>query len=122
VFRDADGAEHTARLRYGRHGMALSAGADEVVFAFAQASAGFDVTVGGVRQRVQAIVEGRDIYVRSKQGRFELHWVDPLAIEDEDVAGSDRIVAPLPGTVVAVLAREGETLEKGAAVVTLEVM
>ena len=74
------------------------------------------------RQHVQAIIEGRDIYVRSKHGRFELHWVDPLAIEDEDAAGGDRIVAPLPGTVVAVLAKEGDTLEKGAAVVTLEVM
>jgi 3-methylcrotonyl-CoA carboxylase alpha subunit len=122
VFRDADGTEHKAALRYGRQGMALSAGADEIVFAFEQVSAGFEVAVGGARQHVQAIVEGRDIYVRSKQGRFELHWVDPLAIEDEDVAGSDRIVAPLPGTVVAVLAKEGDRLEKGAAVVTLEVM
>jgi 3-methylcrotonyl-CoA carboxylase alpha subunit len=122
VFRDADGTEHKAALRYGRQGMALSAGADEIAFAFEQVSAGFEVAVGGARQHVQAIVEGRDIYVRSKQGRFELHWVDPLAIEDEDVAGSDRIVAPLPGTVVAVLAKEGDRLEKGAAVVTLEVM
>jgi 3-methylcrotonyl-CoA carboxylase alpha subunit len=122
VFRDADGAEYKASLRYGRHGVALSAGGDEIPFAFDRASIGFDVTVGAARQHVQAIIEGRDIYVRSKHGRFELHWVDPLAIEDEDAAGGDRIVAPLPGTVVAVLAKEGDTLEKGAAVVTLEVM
>jgi 3-methylcrotonyl-CoA carboxylase alpha subunit len=38
------------------------------------------------------------------------------------VPGSDRIVAPLPGTVVAVLAKEGDALEKGAALITLEVM
>jgi 3-methylcrotonyl-CoA carboxylase alpha subunit len=31
-------------------------------------------------------------------------------------------VAPLPGTVVAVLAEEGAKLEKGAAILTLEVM
>jgi 3-methylcrotonyl-CoA carboxylase alpha subunit len=80
------------------------------------------VTVAGTKQRVQAIIEDRDIYVRSKGGRFELHWVDPLAIEDDDTGGSDRIIAPLPGTVVAVLAKEGDVLEKGAAVVTLEVM
>jgi 3-methylcrotonyl-CoA carboxylase alpha subunit len=123
VFRDADGAEHKASLRYGRLGMAVAAGGDEVPFAFdGGVPAGFDVYVAGARQRLQAIIEGRDIYVRSKNGRFELHWVDPLAIEDEDAAGSDRIVAPLPGTVVAVLAKEGDRLEKGAAVVTLEVM
>ena len=36
--------------------------------------------------------------------------------------GEDKIVAPLPGTVVALLAEEGATLEKGAAILTLEVM
>jgi 3-methylcrotonyl-CoA carboxylase alpha subunit len=123
VFRDADGTEHKANLRYGRQGMALSAGGGETPFAFeAGPATGFDITLAGARQRVQAIIEGRDIYVRSRQGRFELHWVDPLAIEDEDTGGGDRIVAPLPGTVVAVLAKEGDRLEKGAAVVTLEVM
>ena len=122
VFRDADGAEHKASLRYGREGMALSTAGDEVPFAFDDASASFDIRIAATRQRVHAILEGRDLHIRSRQGRFELHWVDPLAIEDEDAAGSDRIVAPLPGTVVAVLAKEGDTLEKGAAVVTLEVM
>jgi 3-methylcrotonyl-CoA carboxylase alpha subunit len=122
VFRDADGAEHKASLRYGRQGMALSAGGDEVSLAFEDAHASFDILVGATRQRAQALLEGRDLYIRTRQGRFELHWVDPLAIEEEDAADSDRIVAPLPGTVVAVLAKEGDTLEKGAGVVTLEVM
>ena len=36
--------------------------------------------------------------------------------------GEDKIVAPLPGTVVAVLAEEGAKLEKGAPILTLEVM
>jgi 3-methylcrotonyl-CoA carboxylase alpha subunit len=101
---------------------APSGGSEESPFAFEPASEGFDVVVAGAGQRVQALIEGRDIYVRSRHGRFELHWVDPLAIEDEDAGGSDRIVAPLPGTVVAVLAKEGDRLEKGAGVVTLEVM
>jgi 3-methylcrotonyl-CoA carboxylase alpha subunit len=122
VFREADGVEHKASLRYGRQGMVVSAGGDEMPFAFEVAPTGFDIELVGTRQRVQAILEGRDLYVRTNQGRFELHWVDPLAIEDEDAAGSDRIVAPLPGTVVAVLAKEGDRLEKGAGVVTLEVM
>jgi len=122
TFRDADGTEHKASLRYGRAGMALSAGGNESPFAFEHVTEGFDVVVAGAGQRVQALIEGRDIYVRSNNGRFELHWVDPLAIEDEDAGGSDRIVAPLPGTVVAVLAKEGDRLEKGAGVVTLEVM
>jgi len=123
VFRGADGAEHKATLRYGREGMTLSAAGHEAPFAYAKAlPTGFDVTVAGAKRRVQVLIERRDIYIRSQGGRFELHWVDPLVIEDEDAGGSDRIVAPLPGTVVAVLAKEGDTLEKGAGVVTLEVM
>jgi 3-methylcrotonyl-CoA carboxylase alpha subunit len=122
VFRVTDGTEHNAVLRYGREGMTLSSAGHGGSFSYDQTSSGFAVTISGTNQHVQAIIEGRDIYIRSKVGRFELHWVDPLAIEDEDAGGSDRIVAPLPGTVVAVLAKEGDTLERGAAVVTLEVM
>jgi len=122
VFRMTDGREHHATLRYGREGMTLSVAGHDAPFAYDKTSSGFAVTVSGTKQQVQAIIEDRDIYVRSKAGRFELHWVDPLALEDEDAGGSDRIVAPLPGTVVAVLAKEGDVLEKGAGVVTLEVM
>jgi 3-methylcrotonyl-CoA carboxylase alpha subunit len=48
--------------------------------------------------------------------------VDPFGGETEEHIGEDKIVAPLPGTVVAILAQEGEKLEKGAAILTLEVM
>ncbi|MGH6681976.1 MAG: acetyl-CoA carboxylase biotin carboxyl carrier protein subunit, partial [Bradyrhizobium sp.] len=50
------------------------------------------------------------------------HWVDPFGGEAEEQLGENRIVAPLPGTVVAVLAEEGAKLERGAAILTLEVM
>jgi 3-methylcrotonyl-CoA carboxylase alpha subunit len=123
VFRDAAATEHSASLRYGRAGMTLSAGTAEAAFDFAAAAdGGFDLGLAGIRQQAQAVVEGREIYVRTLKGRFELHWVDPLNVEEDEASAGDRIVAPLPGTVVAVLAKEGDTLEKGAAVVTLEVM
>ena len=50
------------------------------------------------------------------------HWVDWMGGETEEQVGEDKIVAPLPGTVVALLAEEGATLERGAAILTLEVM
>ena len=55
-------------------------------------------------------------------GRFGLHWVDPFGGDAEEQVGEDRIVAPLPGTVVALLAEVGAKLEKGAPILTLEVM
>ena len=44
------------------------------------------------------------------------------AATTEEQVGEDKIVAPLPGTVVALLAEVGASLEKGAPILTLEVM
>ncbi|MGL1645798.1 acetyl-CoA carboxylase biotin carboxyl carrier protein subunit, partial [Vibrio parahaemolyticus] len=72
--------------------------------------------------QVAAVVDGHELYLRTRDGRFDLHWVDPFGGETEEQTGADKIAAPLPGTVVAVLAEEGAKLEKGAAILTLEVM
>jgi 3-methylcrotonyl-CoA carboxylase alpha subunit len=75
-----------------------------------------------MRSHVVSVIEGHELYLRTRNGRFELHWVDPFGGDDEEQTGDDRIVAPLPGTVVALLAEEGATLEKGTPILTLEVM
>ena len=95
-----------------------------MAFAFtASDENGLSLLIDDARAHVTAVVEGRELYVRTRNGRFDLHWVDPFGGDDEQqVGGEDRIVAPLPGTVVALLAEEGASLEKGAAILTLEVM
>ena len=75
-----------------------------------------------MKSHVFACSEGHELYLRTHNGRFDLHWVDQFGGETEEQVGEDKIVAPLPGTVVALLAEEGATLEKGAAILTLEVM
>ncbi len=81
-----------------------------------------EVTLGELTFRAFAIVEGHEIYLHTRAGRFDLHLVDPYGEEDEEHVGEDRIAAPLPGTVVAVHVAEGDLVEKGAAILTLEVM
>ena len=83
---------------------------------------GLSLSLDGIRSHVASVVDGHELYLRTRNGRFDLHWVDPFGGDDEEQAGEDRIVAPLPGTVVALLAEEGATLEKGAPILTLEVM
>ena len=80
------------------------------------------MTLDGVKSQVAAVIDGHELYLRTRNGRFDMHWVDPFGGETEEQAGVDKIAAPLPGTVVAVLAEEGATLEKGAPILTLEVM
>jgi 3-methylcrotonyl-CoA carboxylase alpha subunit len=122
-FRHGQGAEHKVTLHYGAGPSSLTVGEREFAFAYSvNADGGIDLTLDGVISRVVPVIEGHELYLRTRNGRFELHWVDPFGGDDEEQIGEDKIVAPLPGTVVALLAEEGATLEKGAPILTLEVM
>ena len=122
-FRHGRGAEQEICFHYGKGPANWSIGQRELSFTFATTFGGaFDLTLHGVKSQAFAVVEGHEIYLRTRNGRFELHWVDPFGGETDEQTGEDKIVAPLPGTVVAVLAEEGAKLEKGAPILTLEVM
>jgi 3-methylcrotonyl-CoA carboxylase alpha subunit len=123
AFRQGQGAEQKVSLRYGNGPSTLSVGDHE--FAFTASVTGedtFDLTLDGVKSGIVAVIEGHELYLRTRNGRFDLHWVDPFGGETEEQVGEDKIVAPLPGTVVALLAEEGARIEKGAPILTLEVM
>jgi 3-methylcrotonyl-CoA carboxylase alpha subunit len=123
AFRTGPGVEQKVTLQYGKGPSTLLIGDHSLAFAFSASEAGgYDVTLEGVKASVVALIEGQELYLRTRNGRFELHWVDPFGGETEEQAGEDKIIAPLPGTVVALLAEEGATLEKGAPILTLEVM
>ncbi|WP_164633772.1 acetyl-CoA carboxylase biotin carboxylase subunit [Rhodopseudomonas sp. BR0G17] len=125
LFRRGQGHEHTEHkieLTYGGGRSALNIAGRELAFAWTAAGDGIDVALGETRSRVQAVVDGAELYVRTRHGRFELHLVDPFGGESEEQTGEDKIVAPLPGTVVALLAEAGAKLDKGAPILTLEVM
>jgi len=123
AFRGAQGAEQKVTLQYGNGPTTLSVGDRALAFVMAPADEGtIDVTLDGVKSRVVTVIEGHELYIRTRNGRFDLHWIDPFGGDAEEQVGEDKIVAPLPGTVVALLANEGDMLEKGAAILTLEVM
>jgi 3-methylcrotonyl-CoA carboxylase alpha subunit len=125
LFRRGHGLEHTdhqVQLGYGSGASTLTVEGRELAFAWSANGDGIDLLLDGVRSRIAAVVDGHELYVRTRNGRFDLHLVDPFGGESEEAVGEDKIVAPLPGTVVALLAERGAKLEKGAAILTLEVM
>lgn len=122
AFRVGHGPEQKISLNYGSGPSTLLIGERELAFTVAPKDGGFDLTLDGVKSSVAAVIDGHELYLRTRNGRFGLHWVDPFGGESEEHVGEDKIVAPLPGTVVAVLAEEGAKLEKGAPILTLEVM
>jgi len=122
-FRQGHDAEQKVALTYGNGPSTLAVGEREIAFALSVTEDdGFDLTLDGVKSRVVVVIEGHELYVRTRNGRFDLHWVDPFGGDDEEQVGEDKIAAPLPGTVVALLAEVGAMLEKGAPILTLEVM
>jgi 3-methylcrotonyl-CoA carboxylase alpha subunit len=122
-FRHESFAEQQMRLAYGSGPSTLSSGGGEFAFTFSAGDEdGFDMVLGGTKSHIVAVIEGHELYLHTRNGRFDLHWVDPFGGESEEQVGEDKIVAPLPGTVVALLAEIGSTLEKGAPILTLEVM
>jgi 3-methylcrotonyl-CoA carboxylase alpha subunit len=123
AFRVGQGPEQKVTLHYGSGPSTLTVDNREIGFASTSSEmGGYDVTLDGVKSHIVAVIEGHELYLRTRNGRFELHWVDPFGGETEEQTGEDKIVAPLPGTVVALLAQEGAALEKGAPILTLEVM
>ncbi len=123
TFRDGQGAStrsacNTATVRR----RCRSANAKSPSSPHPMPTGGFDLTLHGIKSHIVAVIEGHELYLRTRNGRFDLHWVDPFGGDDEEQVGEDKIVAPLPGTVVALLAEVGATLEKGAPILTLEVM
>ncbi|MET3991588.1 3-methylcrotonyl-CoA carboxylase alpha subunit [Bradyrhizobium sp. S3.9.2] len=122
AFRVGHGPEQKITLNYGSGPSTLVTGDRELAFTIAPRDGGFDLTLDGVKSQVAAVIDGHELYLRTRNGRFDLHWVDPFGGESEEHVGEDKIAAPLPGTVVAVLAEEGAKLDKGAPILTLEVM
>jgi 3-methylcrotonyl-CoA carboxylase alpha subunit len=122
-FRQGHGAEQRIALSYGGGPSTLSIGDRHYAFAISSSEdVGFDLTLNGIKSRVGAAIEGNDLYLRTRNGRFDLHWIDPFGGETEEQVSEDKIVAPLPGTVVALLAEEGAKLDKGAPILILEAM
>ena len=123
TFRPSEGAEQRVSLTYGKGPLTLSIGERHYGFASSSAADGeLDLTLDALTSRVFAVIEGHDLHIRTRNGRFDLHWIDPFGGDADDAVGDDRIVAPLPGTVVALLADIGASLDKGAPILTLEVM
>ncbi|MEZ2126578.1 MULTISPECIES: acetyl-CoA carboxylase biotin carboxylase subunit [unclassified Sinorhizobium] len=53
---------------------------------------------------------------------YEFHLPSPLAASAENIAGGDRLVAPMPGLVKIVRVRDGDTVKKGQPLIVMEAM
>ncbi len=81
-----------------------------------------DMTLDGVRQRISVIRQGEIVTVRLNGETWRLRLPDPIgAAAEEDDAGG-RLVAPIPGQVTQVMAKQGMSVTRGQVLVVLEAM
>jgi 3-methylcrotonyl-CoA carboxylase alpha subunit len=80
-----------------------------------------DITLGERRLRLQVYVQGERVTVFAPEGSASVQEVDRLA-HAGDAAAEGKLAAPMPGKVVAYLAKTGERVAKGQAVAVMEAM
>jgi 3-methylcrotonyl-CoA carboxylase alpha subunit len=118
-----DAKRHDALLRYERDGLSMEGGGTTARLQFVSRDAGvIDLCLGDAPERVSVAWSGRDLELTTPRGRCALHWIDPFAAEVGEAATAGRVVAPMPGTVMRILAQPGIALARGAPLIVLEAM
>jgi 3-methylcrotonyl-CoA carboxylase alpha subunit len=78
--------------------------------------------IDGRREEFVAIGAGNTLQIFSRGKNWKVEWLDPLAVTLDGTGTHGGLLAPMPGRIIALLAAEGERLEKGAPVLILEAM
>jgi 3-methylcrotonyl-CoA carboxylase alpha subunit len=70
----------------------------------------------------QVVRLGASISAVTPQGRYDLELVDPFHYEPADTMPDARLTALMPGRVVKLMAKAGDNVKKGQALLILEAM
>jgi 3-methylcrotonyl-CoA carboxylase alpha subunit len=81
-----------------------------------------DVQLGDRRWTLAVYAEGERITVFAPEGTLALQEVDPIAHAGEGAAEGGRLTAPMPGKLVAFLAKAGEAVKAGQPLAVMEAM
>jgi 3-methylcrotonyl-CoA carboxylase alpha subunit len=121
---DFGGTRHAVSLHRAHDGaLTLAVGDQRWPFA-ARALGGdlHDVTLGARRWPLAVYAEGERITVFASDGTLALQEVDALAHAGESVSHGGTLTAPMPGKVVAVLAKVGDAVKAGQPLAVIEAM
>jgi 3-methylcrotonyl-CoA carboxylase alpha subunit len=82
----------------------------------------YDVTLGNERHTLSVYLQGERVAVFGASGSLELQEFDPIAHAGEVAGGGGRLTAPMPGKVIAIHVRPGDTVTPGQALAVMEAM
>ncbi|WP_029010016.1 acetyl-CoA carboxylase biotin carboxylase subunit [Azospirillum halopraeferens] len=122
-FRDSDELRAvTLHFRPEGYEVELGGAAPVRVTGARYESGALAAVIDGVRVRATVVAQGHDLTILSDGSVWRLTLDDPSARAADAEGGSGRLTAPMPGTVVRVLAEPGQAVERGTPLMLLEAM
>jgi 3-methylcrotonyl-CoA carboxylase alpha subunit len=124
-FRDGAGAVHGAALSQSREGLSLEIEGKSQRFAFAPAQgekSRFTIRLGEISRTMTALIAKTGFTIFDGPEAIKLTLAEPFAAEAIGAGPEAGPVAPMPGTIMAFLAKPGEILDAGAPMLILEAM
>ena len=82
----------------------------------------FELTLDGRRQVLSVYAVGERVTVFGAEGSASVGEYDPVAHAGDHAGEAGRLTAPMPGKVVALLAKAGDAVKKGQALAVMEAM
>ena len=121
---DVDGAHHSVLLeRLHDGGMTLTVGGEALPF-LAQANGldRHDITLDGERLALDVYAVGERVAVFGAAASAQLQEIDVIAHAGEHAGEGGRLTAPMPGKVIALLAKAGDAVRSGQPLAVMEAM
>ena len=121
---EAGGTHHEVLLsRHHRGGMTLTVDGEGIEFAVQSTDAEtHELFLGTDRVRVKTYAQGERVAVFAPTGSAVLTEVDVIAHAGDSPSEGGRLTAPMPGKLIAFLAKAGDTVTKGQPLAVMEAM
>jgi 3-methylcrotonyl-CoA carboxylase alpha subunit len=81
-----------------------------------------DVTLGERRLRLSVYAHGEQVAVFAPEGRGDVREVDDIAHAGEGASTGGQLTAPMPGKLIAYMAKPGDWVARGQALAVIEAM
>jgi 3-methylcrotonyl-CoA carboxylase alpha subunit len=81
-----------------------------------------DVTLGEQRLQLAVYVHGEQVAVFAPGGRADVRDVDDIAHAGEGASSAGQLTAPMPGKLIAYMAKPGDKVARGQALAVIEAM
>jgi len=118
-----DAKAYDIGLAYHPHGWVLELDGAAHPLALVSKNGGeYAIRLDGAALRGTVRRDGELLHVFTGGLHYALNYNDPMAHAGEVEAAGGRLTAPMPGKVVAVIAKDGQTVKKGEPLVIMEAM